>query len=669
MSKVTATEKTTTEKTGCGCGCSGTPTVDSCCELICFERPNYFCGHLLSDEDLRLEQRYAREKRKLYHRTLDGCGIVCGLRLTCDPNCDGAIRVGEGFAIDDCGNDLVVCASQRLDVIALLREKGWLLEEPRPDPCKPDEEPPDCRVKQCFYVTACYHEEPSDFTTPFVSGCQPQLSGCEPTRVSEGVRLDLLDELPEDGGFLGDLTKRMIACFKVFSEGQFAQALKEGAGTVSEAVSGQALLDRHKEYFDLFCRLRGLFLLHLQQHPSHYHCNLDDELRAIPFPHQVPSTESGIDKYRQGVADAFCELLQRIWQYVIDCAFGELVVPCPEVCKASCVVLGTVEVEYGRVVRVCNCPRDYVWSFAHFFEVLLGSVFGQLGCQSETREDGERTTCCRTFEVDCKDLLRQLSVDKRAFEKASLHSIEAIQAVQRSARYGFDFTRADAYSPSIFENMSPDEIRAAAQKLDIERLEVVEASLAAEPPHLSQVVSRFGLAEFGHPLVVEQGESGVVSAFADRRPAVELPGDLIGSLEQRLKVAEEKSAEAFKELEVVRAELAEKSEELKVFRGEVGTFREEAESTHATLDTSAKKLGTEVKKLRTSSSKERKELSAELATVRADFETFSAQNRETIAALERRLDEVVGRGDAATGDEPAEGGSKKGGSSKKGGGK
>src|SRR4051794_36943753 len=54
-------------------------TTPSCCELIDFKRPNYVCGHLLTDADLTLDQRYFREKNKLYNRAFHGHGIVCGL--------------------------------------------------------------------------------------------------------------------------------------------------------------------------------------------------------------------------------------------------------------------------------------------------------------------------------------------------------------------------------------------------------------------------------------------------------------------------------------------------------------------------------------------------------------------------------------------------------------
>ncbi len=46
-------------------------------------------GYLLTDDDLTTGVRYVREKNKLYHRTLHGSGIVCGLGLRRDLDCPG----------------------------------------------------------------------------------------------------------------------------------------------------------------------------------------------------------------------------------------------------------------------------------------------------------------------------------------------------------------------------------------------------------------------------------------------------------------------------------------------------------------------------------------------------------------------------------------------------
>src|ERR1043165_2563322 len=117
-------QKTNKKPKSEGCHCAKPKPDGTCCNLVCFERPNYFCGHLLTDADLTLQQKYVVEKNKLYHRTMDGYGIVCGLKLACDCECKGNILIHDGFAIDDCGNDLILCETARFDVIGALKEKG-----------------------------------------------------------------------------------------------------------------------------------------------------------------------------------------------------------------------------------------------------------------------------------------------------------------------------------------------------------------------------------------------------------------------------------------------------------------------------------------------------------------------------------------------------------------
>src|SRR5262249_35829573 len=151
----------------------------------------------------------------------------------------------------------------------------------------------------------------------------------------------------------------------------------------------------------LFCQLRGLFLLYLKKHPDNYNCTIEDDIRNIPFPDQKQEEEGN---YKEKVREAFCRLLELVWQYVISCALGELVPPCSEPSRASCVVLGTVEIENGRIVHVCNCPRSYVWSFANFFEVLLATLMNGVACESDNEDDEKQAMkhiCCREFDLDC----------------------------------------------------------------------------------------------------------------------------------------------------------------------------------------------------------------------------------------------------------------------------
>ncbi len=517
---------TTTKVTPSPCPPPEPQPVDTCCDLICFERPNYFCGHLLTDADLTLDQRYFREKNKLYNRALHGHGIVCGLRLTCDHDCPGGILIDKGYAIDDCGNDLVVCEPMRFPVLDVLINKGYLIEEPQVDPCTTEEKPPECEVPQCFYVTICYQEEQTDFTTPFVAGCRPKLSECEPQRTRETVVFDAIDALPEQEDCIEAITCRLEKCFKLFSKGQFAQALKDNQETLVEIIEGNANAGKHSDYQKLFCLLHGLLLLYLKRHPDNYNCTIED---GIPDT-LVCDPEKDGDKYPGKVKDAFCLLLQFAWQHVVSCALGELVPPCSEPGHASCIVLGTVTVEGGNIVRVCNCPRSYVWSFANLCEVFFAALLGELACTPCTGEDKDayankpqgkceepenKGPCCREFDFDCECLLGLLRLDSKAPFFAGTEALSTIKRFKKILCRAFDFTDPCKFSPRSFYNLDKDQVSQYLPQ-GVPTIEK-DASLEAPLPNFLEYVAAAGLGTGREPVVLELNEKrNVTRAFIDR---------------------------------------------------------------------------------------------------------------------------------------------------------
>lgn len=141
----------------CGCGCGGTCSCETrCCDLECLVRPNYFCGQTLTDRDLTALVEWTRTRLGLV-RYRAGWGVVCGLDMTCsgpsvDPCCGpSAARDGQGqgpsvwlqpgYAVDCCGNDLVVCDPLKVDLSSVCVEL--------PDPCANPREPvPDPNQKR-----------------------------------------------------------------------------------------------------------------------------------------------------------------------------------------------------------------------------------------------------------------------------------------------------------------------------------------------------------------------------------------------------------------------------------------------------------------------------------------------------------------------------------------
>ena len=238
VSATTAPAKPASPKSGCGCergcGCEG-----ECCDLLCFERPNNFCGHLLTDADLLCEQRYFREKNKLYHRALHGHGIVCGLRIMCDSDCEGYVRIEEGYAIDDCGNDLVVCEPLRFDVLKppCGTKAGWSRRR-RPIPAHRRQQGrlPHTAVlpDRCLLP-----EEMSDFTAPLTPGCNPKPVGVRAYTGPRAGDLRRARELPDKGSPFAAAKERDRGVLRVVQQGTLRLSTSNGnADPISSILSG-----------------------------------------------------------------------------------------------------------------------------------------------------------------------------------------------------------------------------------------------------------------------------------------------------------------------------------------------------------------------------------------------------------------------------------------------
>lgn len=529
-------QTTTTSKSGqpstpaasspCGCGCSGTPKQEpcKCCDLVCFERPNYFCGHLLTDEDLSLQEKYVIEKNKLYHRALHGSGVVCGLKLTCDTQCKGNILIGEGFAIDNCGNDLVVCAPTRFDVMAELMNQKLLLNRGSKEPCEEDQREHGCHPKQCFYITVCYAEEFSDYVTPFQNGCSSGPQNCEPTRVRETVKFGVSETPPGSAGYLQELEREFKKCFSLFHEGPIATAITKDRDRIVEILGGNASLDTGKENpnFQLFCVLRAYFLRQIQSKPDEMSCGFEESVRDLACPHTGPGgaaanppPDSG--PYRTEVKDAFCRLFEYMHRYQYDCALGHLAFSCQKPCASECLVLGAIEVLNGRIVRVCNTPRRYVWSFANFLPVLMNTLLTGAATSSPVlnpeKRDATGASCCPTYnKFDCGRFIAEFAIDPKGRLYSATTAFRAFDAVQGSLARAFDFTDSMAVSTEILAGKEFTEGLAPFLKtlqLDMET-QVAPAGLAT--PSLMQAVSSRVLMRPGVPSVAYTAPDKTIAA-------------------------------------------------------------------------------------------------------------------------------------------------------------
>ena len=113
----------------CGCGgkCGGSGQCScSCGTCSCpsqvYARPQFFAGQLLTEDDLQSLVDYVVGKNRLHNRHLFGDGVVCGLTVTCPPCETGHVVVNPGYALDCCGNDIVVTCPKDLDINQMVRQ-------------------------------------------------------------------------------------------------------------------------------------------------------------------------------------------------------------------------------------------------------------------------------------------------------------------------------------------------------------------------------------------------------------------------------------------------------------------------------------------------------------------------------------------------------------------
>ena len=135
-----------------------------CGGLECLCRPRFYAGQLLNEQDLNRLDRYIVAKNRLHNRYLHGWGVACGLEVSCHP-CGNYVLLKPGYALSPCGDDIVVCREETVDVCKLIRDCCT----PDEDPCgNPRHRPDGCDdLTQEWILGICYHEAPSrDTVTP-----------------------------------------------------------------------------------------------------------------------------------------------------------------------------------------------------------------------------------------------------------------------------------------------------------------------------------------------------------------------------------------------------------------------------------------------------------------------------------------------------------------------
>ena len=382
--------------------CEPEPTAcPACGGLKCLCRPRFFAGQLLSEQDLNRLDRYIVEKNRLHNRYLHGWGVVCGLEVGCDPCDDSHVSVSQGYAISPCGDDIVVCEQDSVDICKLI---NGCRRTDQPD-CRPYGKNPnrDCKdIEEQWVLAISYQENPSRGITALKGGacedcgcsqcqCQSQSQGqnrgesgcsggcgnpgcdcqqtqnkpritpaqCEPTLTCEGYRYEVFP-LPretidwpsnkdedEDKGAMYD---RLLCCIE-----PLLTLVKSAAAAVSQAESQQGKYQACcMAKRDLADYIAGL---------SISHCDILCQLDAISCPD--PNLDEGL--FEQRMDELGDKVMVVVWQVMVECICKALMPPCPDPVYDQRVPLAVVTVTGGqcKVVKVCNWTvlRKFVMTF------------------------------------------------------------------------------------------------------------------------------------------------------------------------------------------------------------------------------------------------------------------------------------------------------------------
>ena len=396
---------TQSRSTGCGCGCGGTLSPTCSCGSACAllgspERPRFFDGQLLTQAELNGEQTYVMDKNRLHNRYLHGWGVVCGLRVSC---CDATrVTVEAGYALDPCGNDIVLAQAQTLDLVQLVRDcrnqaKGST-------DCNPflTSQLADCTgIDQTWCLTISYAEQDArpvaalrgmSMASPSACGCSCNGNGsgsstvatasatldtvgrtataCEPTRTVETVsfgvacmpdattvtttatshlqevlnaRQTLADRLPA-GTFAGETLRCQAALLLVIEE-------RPTFGNVDAQTAYTAT-----------CRWLKQAQSALAAHPT-TRCWLAGDFGAVAV--RAPNAGEDATTYAESVlTPAVLDVQQTLEAAAQECLCWNLIPGCPDPPADSCVVLACVTLRNDTIVDICmGWPRRQVATF------------------------------------------------------------------------------------------------------------------------------------------------------------------------------------------------------------------------------------------------------------------------------------------------------------------
>lgn len=391
----------------------------ACTGLQCLERPRFFAGQLLSEAELNSEMDYMLAKQRLHNRYLHGVGTVCGLEVVCS-NCDGQVIVKPGYAIDPCGNDVIVCQEQQFDVMKAIQACCDAIKKKNKtvcDPYRPFNQ--GCTgLEQKWCITIAYQETQTQPVTPLrgktktcscagscssvgscgcpscngsttqSNGCTPPATApttptsisCEPTRVLESFTLGVVPD-PESCSNLQDMLQdsllfKLGECVSLLFPANLQKNFSQQIWQVLVAAFSQQLATSQTSNADAFsacCQFRQFVIDLFTNGDFATRCTALQLFDSIPCP-PLPSSQAGAGgggsdpAYLQQVQGIIDLTLLALVEYIRECVCHVILPSCPPDPGDNRLILACVTINDGKITDICNFGcRQFAGSFPSFF--------------------------------------------------------------------------------------------------------------------------------------------------------------------------------------------------------------------------------------------------------------------------------------------------------------
>ncbi len=402
--------------------CLQPPVCPACGGLECLCRPRFFAGQLLTEEDLNRLDHYVVAKNRLHNRYLVGWGVACGLEVVCNA-CTGVdqvatgVLVKPGYALSPCGNDIVLCKTEPVDICALInacrppQDQCYdLFTTPQATPTGAAYSPastlggvrgqlPECDGGSDDWVLAvCYSEKPSRGVTALLRaatsctackcggncGCGGQCS-CQGTsgKCSCGTNAGAARSStncgcgngkpapnPNLASALPDQCEPTMTCegyrFVVYKAPTKSDVKKKDYGAAAKRFlccilpqlqnvgsPTQAGVRTPQQAIDWVYTLRDT-VRDFILNEGFYDCQIAARLMAVGIPTYVNTIPA--DQFTTQITAAAYGVIGVGLLVLQKCLCAAFLPPCPDPAQLDCVPLATVTVTRGscRVLRVCN---------------------------------------------------------------------------------------------------------------------------------------------------------------------------------------------------------------------------------------------------------------------------------------------------------------------------